>query len=122
MIATSPKLTQAIEKFNQGDYFRAHDALEELWMPETGPTRPFYQSLIQISVGLLHAQRGNHKGALSLLSQGLEKLGHFPNPYLGVNLAALMAQTHSFLELLRASPNNDVSEGIWDSVPTILLS
>ncbi|MCL0102020.1 DUF309 domain-containing protein [Dehalococcoidia bacterium] len=121
MTAISPKLTQAIKEFNQQDYFQAHDTLEVLWMPETGPTRPFYQGLIQIAVGLLHAQRGNRKGATSLLSQGLEKLSLFPTPCLGVDSTDLMTQIRSFLEELRALSAEDLGETLWDTPPTIML-
>ena len=118
----SAEFLKAIDEFNRRDYFQAHDSLEDLWMPETGPSRPFYQGLIQIAVGLLHTQRGNYKGAVSLLSQGIEKIRTFPSPYLGINSTALAEQTQTFLEPLEALGEGGLNRLPWDQAPVISLA
>ncbi len=50
--------------------FHAHEVLEGRW--KTGPAeeRELWQGLAQICVGLTHVQRGNAKGAATLLARG----------------------------------------------------
>jgi predicted metal-dependent hydrolase len=56
---------------------RAHEVLEGLWLAERGPVRELYQGVLQIAVALLHRQRGNYQGAVSLLQSGLRHLAPF---------------------------------------------
>ncbi|MFM8803409.1 MAG: DUF309 domain-containing protein, partial [Planctomycetia bacterium] len=42
-----PLYLQGIEKFNECDYYESHEIWEELWTEYRGPSRKFYQGLIQ---------------------------------------------------------------------------
>ena len=55
-----------IEHFNVCDFFEAHEVWEELWVDIEGPTRKFYQGLIQVAVCLHHFGNGNIRGARKL--------------------------------------------------------
>ena len=57
------ELLKAIEEFNRGDWFQAHETLEELWVGEKGELRDLYQGLLQLAVALHHWRHGNFKGA-----------------------------------------------------------
>ena len=43
--------------FNRGDYYEAHDVLEDLWLEEHGPDRSYYQGLIQLAGALVHLRK-----------------------------------------------------------------
>ncbi len=64
----------ADELLRAGRPFHAHEVLEASW--KTGPAaeRDLWQGLAQIAVGLTHAQRGNARGAVALLSRGVQRV------------------------------------------------
>jgi uncharacterized protein len=98
--ATIDQLRRAIARFNAGRYFDCHETLEELWLAERDLLRYLYQGLLQIAVALHHLQRGNERGARSLLAKGITLLAAFPSPCLGVDLTALLAGARELTLLL----------------------
>ncbi len=48
--------------FNAGDYYEAHDVLEELWLGEgkAGPRHDFYKGLIQVAGAFVHMKQNYH--------------------------------------------------------------
>jgi uncharacterized protein len=64
----------ADELLRAGRPFHAHEVLEASW--KTGPAseRDLWQGLAQVAVGLTHAQRGNARGAVALLSRGVQRV------------------------------------------------
>lgn len=96
----SPTLLAAVRQFNEGAYFRCHETLEVLWQDEPDPLRAVYQGVLQIGIGLLHWQRGNHRGARILLVRGTELLRPFLPAALGLDLAGLNATVAGLIEHL----------------------
>jgi hypothetical protein len=45
------------ECFNAGDYYEAHDVLEQLWLKCRDADRPFYQGLIQLAGAFVHLKK-----------------------------------------------------------------
>ena len=43
--------------FNRGDYYEAHDVLEDLWLETTGPDYAFYKGLIQVAGCFVHLRK-----------------------------------------------------------------
>jgi uncharacterized protein len=64
-----PLYLAGIEKFNECDYYESHEVWEELWTEYRGPSRKFYQGLIQAAVALYHFGNGNIRGARKLHRQ-----------------------------------------------------
>ncbi len=64
----------ADELLRAGKPFHAHEVLEASW--KTGPAgeRDLWQGLAQVAVGLTHAHRGNARGAVTLLSRGVQRV------------------------------------------------
>ncbi len=85
-------LKKGIQEFNDGHYFECHETLEDVWMIEVGPDRPFYQGLLQLSVGCFHLLNRNYVGAESQWSKACAKLKKFGNQHLGVELKSLIEQ------------------------------
>jgi predicted metal-dependent hydrolase len=82
-------ITSGIQLFNERQFFRCHEVLEEAWTPERGPRRIFLQSLIHLAVGLHHWQRGNRTGAVGQLGKGLRKLEDYLPSCEGIDTARL---------------------------------
>jgi hypothetical protein len=77
-------LDRGLAEFNAGRFFQAHEIWEEGWHPAPEPERDFWQGLIQVAVGLTHRQRGNPKGAVTLLHRGARKLRRYGERHAGI--------------------------------------
>lgn len=77
--------------FNEGDYFEAHEVLEDLWVVEVAPLKNYYKGLIQAAVAICHWQRGNHSGARKLYLSGRRYLDPYPADFEGFALARFRA-------------------------------
>lgn len=100
--APAPALLVAVDQFNAGRYFACHETLEELWLGEPGRLRHYYQGILQVAAGLYHLQRENTRGATLLLDKGAGLLRPFAPICLGIDVAALIAETQRVLTALEA--------------------
>ena len=57
--------------WNAGEFFRAHEVLEGLWVRTRDRGQ---QGLIQMAAALYHVQRGNLKGAKTMIERALPRL------------------------------------------------
>lgn len=101
MDSIPPALRQGIDEFNRAYFFEAHETLEDLWRETSGPLRLFYQGLIQLAVALYHLSNGNRRGALNLLSKGLDKLSVYQPVCQDIDVEALCAEARVWLERVR---------------------
>lgn len=95
---TLAQIEVGISQFNEGKFFECHDTLEEVWQGARGPARDCLQGLIQIAVGFYHLDASNLAGSRSQFEKGLARIEHFGDSFLGINLADLRNQVHSWLE------------------------
>ena len=65
-------LAEAQRLLDGGFPFHAHEVLEGAWKSAPDDERPFWKGLAQLAVGLTHDQRGNRRGAVSLLRRGAD--------------------------------------------------
>jgi hypothetical protein len=98
----SPYLDEGVRLFAAGDYFLAHETLEEHWVEVEASERDFLQGLIQLSVGLLHAGKGNRKGALLQFRKSGSRLEGYPDVHQGIDVAGVRAFLASAPALLEA--------------------
>jgi len=98
MMDGTDQLEQGRAAFNRGEYFRAHELWEEVWLQMEGPERIFAQGLIQIAAGLHHLQEHRPRPAAGLLRKGLEKLLRgAPGPLVHLRVEALV---HDLAQML----------------------
>jgi len=88
---------RGIEEFNTGYFFECHETLEDLWQGTRGPSRDFFQGLIQIAVALYHLTRGNLAGSRSLFQRGMSRLEKYPPLYYGVDVGELREEARLWL-------------------------
>ena len=88
-------LDYAQRLLDEGLAFSAHEVLEAAWKNGPDAERDLWQGLAQLAVGITHHQRGNPKGAKTLLARAAAKLATYPDPPYGIDAAGLVqyAQT-----------------------------
>ena len=101
-------LLQAIDEFNRGAFFEQHETLEAIWIKEADPVRYLYQGILQVGVGFYHWSRGNWKGAVAKLGQGLEKLEPYRPHCQTVDVERLYIETRALWHELRARGPSDL--------------
>ena len=73
-LTCDPRLGEAVRLFNAGEWYACHDGFEALWHETQGPCRRTLQGILQIAVAHHHLDRGNQRGAMVLLGEGLGRL------------------------------------------------
>jgi len=103
LLAADPRLQQAVDLFNNAQWYPCHDGLEALWHETSGPMRPVLQGILQIAVAQIHLERGNLRGATVLMGEGLGRLAGAGDRALGLNLACLRQLTAPHLLALQTN-------------------
>lgn len=86
-----PCYLKGIEYFNSCEFFESHEAWEEVWTEHFGPSRRFYQGLIQAAVALHHFGNGNIRGARKLYYGCKGYLETYRPRHLGLDVDQLLA-------------------------------
>lgn len=95
-------LARGAALFNQGLYWEAHEAWEELWLELSGDPKVFLQGLIQLAAAYHKATvQGQPRGCVSLHLRALAKLSAAPRDLLGVDSAPLLAAARLTLDAAR---------------------
>ena len=102
-----PRFSKALELFNSGAWYEAHDAFEELWHEQVDPNRRLLQGILQIAVAHVHLERGNTRGATILLGEGIGRLKPSLPSALGLDLQALHTASSVRLHALQNGGNPD---------------
>ncbi len=96
-------LAYAQDLLDGGLAFNAHEVLEAAWKNGPDDERMLWQGLAQLAVGITHVQRGNVKGALTLLRRASARLArdHRPARY-EIDIAGLVDYTDALIDDLEA--------------------
>src|SRR5947209_15646769 len=118
-----PRYLAGIQRFNDGDFFEAHEHWEDLWSEEHGDTRRFYQGLIQAAVGLCHFCNGNLRGAVKLYRSSRDYMSKYGPAYLGLDNALFWQQMERcFAEVLAVPDGSRKVEPVEELIPELHLS
>jgi hypothetical protein len=114
-------ITEAQRLLDGGFPFHAHEVLEAAWKAAEQPERDLWQGLAQLAVGLTHAQRGNAKGAVSLLRRGVERIEPYePASPHGLDIPGLCEHATGLAERIEADGLDSVTG--TDARPRLLAS
>lgn len=105
-----PLAIEGVTLFNQGEYYKCHDALEEAWMAEEGPIRELYRGILQVGIAYFQIQRGNYRGAVKMLLRVRQWLTPLPDVCRGVNIAALRENVDTVQAALTALGPEQITE------------
>jgi predicted metal-dependent hydrolase len=115
-----PRFLEGIRLFNECEFFEAHDVWEELWSDYQGPSRKFFQGLIQTAVCLHHFGNGNIRGAKKLYFGSRSYLEEYRPRHLGVDLDKLFVEMERCCaEILSSSEEFPRIELVPDLIPEI---
>jgi predicted metal-dependent hydrolase len=84
-----PRAADGLRLFNRGDYFEAHEALEDAWNEEGGPVRDLYRGILQIAVVYLHITRRNYEGAVKVYLRSQRWIKNWPDVCRGIQVEEL---------------------------------
>ena len=96
-----PRFQKAVQLFNDGEWYDAHDVFEELWHETANPHRRCLQGVLQVAVAQLHLQRDNRRGATILFGEALGRLKRPGTPDLGLDIKTLCATVEQRLRSLQ---------------------
>ena len=75
--------------FNDGDYFLAHELLEDAWNEDGSDARDLYKGILQVGVAYLQIERGNFRGAVKMFLRARQWLSPLPDICRGINIRQL---------------------------------
>ena len=89
----------AVDLFNQGYWWEAHEELEGLWRAagRRSETGAFLQGLIQVAAALLKDSMGERPAARRMAARGCSKLRRASGVFLGIDARTLSAEVEAFL-------------------------
>ena len=94
-------LLNAVNLFNNNEWYEAHDAFEEIWNSVDGDERQVIQGILQVSVSQFHLSKGNLNGATILLGEGLGRIKTRTKINLGIDLESFCRCLEDLLRKLQ---------------------
>lgn len=99
---------EGIELFNQGDFFAAHEVLEEIWRSDRPEPRDLFQGIIQVAAAM-HQFRNLHRttGPRGTLAKARRRLEPFVPASHGLDVADLLTSVirwQAWLEQCEGEP------------------
>ena len=94
-------LFNALNLFNNHEWYEAHDAFEEIWNSVDGDVRQVIQGILQVSVSQFHLSKGNLNGATILLGEGLGRIKTRTNINIGIDLESFCQCLENLLSKLQ---------------------
>ena len=95
-------LERGLELVRAGEYFEAHEELEEVWREAPPGERDFLQGLVHVAVAWLHASRGNRPGCERQLEKAARRLRPYRPRHRGVAVDAVLDQVDEARRTVRA--------------------
>jgi predicted metal-dependent hydrolase len=92
-------LERGLDLARAGEYFAAHEALEDAWRAAEPGEKDFFQGLVHVVVAWYQAGRGNEVGCRRQLEKAARRLGPFSPEHRGLDVAALLDQVESARKL-----------------------
>jgi len=86
----------------QGEYFAAHEVLEDVWRAAEPEERDFFQGLVHVAVAWYQAGRGNSVGCERQLEKAARRLGPYAPEHLGVDVTAILQQVAAAEQVVRS--------------------
>jgi predicted metal-dependent hydrolase len=88
-------LERGLDLARAGEYFAAHEALEDAWRAAEPVEKDFFQGLVHVVVAWYQAGRGNEVGCRRQLEKAARRLGPFAPSHRDVDVAALLRQVEA---------------------------
>jgi predicted metal-dependent hydrolase len=96
------ELAKGVALYRQRQFFEAHEHWEVVWKQSRGEEKKLLQAMIQMAGAFHHWQRGNRRGAVSLMQGSLRRLESCGAHCGGVDVASLRAELRQWMEGLQS--------------------
>src|SRR5262245_32704701 len=83
-------LEEGLELIRRGEFFAAHEVLEDDWRAAEPGERDFYQGLVHVAVAWYQAGRGNRVGCERQLEKARRRLSSYAPEHRGVDIDELL--------------------------------
>ena len=94
------KLESGLGLIRRGEYFEAHEDLEDAWRAAAPEERDFYQGLVHFTVAWYQAGRGNRVGCERQLEKCERRLGPFAPAHREVDVDGVLRQVKAAARLV----------------------
>jgi predicted metal-dependent hydrolase len=94
-------LDRGLELIRAGEYFEAHEELEDEWRGAPAGERDFLQGLVHVAVAWLHASRANRPGCERQLEKAARRLERYRPRHRGVDVELALADVERAQGLVR---------------------
>jgi predicted metal-dependent hydrolase len=91
----SDSFATGLDLIRRGEYFAAHEELEDAWRAAPTDERDFYQGLVHFTVAWYQAGRGNRVGCERQLEKATRRLGPYAPEHRGVDVRAVLDQVRA---------------------------
>jgi len=105
-----PQAREGLHLFNAGEYFEAHEALEDAWNAEEGTAKNLYRGILQIAVAYLHITRGNYNGAVKVHDRSRKWFANIPDICKGIHIRDLQEDAETAIKELQRLGMERISE------------
>lgn len=98
--------------FNRGDYYEAHDVLEDLWLEQgrAGVNHRFYKGLIQLAGAFVHLQKGRLGPAIALFRLADANFAAYPEQHEGMDLMRVRAMAGEWMGAVESGDGNPLGQ------------
>jgi uncharacterized protein len=86
------KLVTGLDLIRRGEFFAAHEELEDAWRAAEPAERDFFQGLVHVAVAWYQAGRGNRVGCERQLEKAARRLGPYAPEHRGVDIGSVLTQ------------------------------
>ena len=86
------KLVTGLDLIRRGEFFAAHEELEDAWRAAEAAERDFFQGLVHVAVAWYQAGRGNRVGCERQLEKAARRLGPYAPEHRGVDIGSVLTQ------------------------------
>jgi len=105
-----PQAAEGLRLFNAGEYFEAHEALEDAWKEEKGKVGELYRGVLQIAVVYLHVARRNYNGAVKVYGRSQRWLKDWPEICRGIEVGELRRDAEAVITEVKRLGREKMSE------------
>jgi CheY-like chemotaxis protein len=101
---------EGIALFNRGEYFEAHEVLEDAWNADESAAKELYRAILQVAVAYLQIERRNFRGAAKMFLRVRQWIDPLPETCRGVDVSDLRANAFQVEELLLRLGESGIGE------------
>lgn len=96
--------------FNEGDYYLAHELLEDAWNEDASKARDLYKGILQVGIAYFQIERGNFKGAVKMFLRARQWLNPLPDICRGINIRQLRIDAANAHEALLSIGSDHIAQ------------